>query len=466
MMVLDFFTSNNLLKKVWKIKKVVDKKGLYRDYWKVAFPSAIEGVLLNLMLLADLIMVGSLGIENAAAVGITSQPKMILQMVGSATGVAVTAIVARRFGQKDEKGVNDCIKQGMTFIFIVYSILVVLSYNYAEKIVKFAGANGEYIKQASIYFKYIAVSIFFKVFCVVLSSAQIGVGNTKIVLISSMIGNGINVLLNYVLIFGKFGFEKMGIKGAAIATVIGNIVILVILLFSVVNNKNGIDIGKKGSFWFSKKVIKPLSDIGTNSFLEHIFERAGLFVFARIIATLGTVAMGTHHYCILLWDLYYYFGIGMSVASASFTGRKLGELRKDLAIIYMQIAKSSGLLISCVLAIFLMLSKDMIFSLFTSNTRVISLGSVIIAIISLLIIPQTQAQISAGVLRGAGDNRFIAIYSLFVGAGIRPILGYIFVFVFKIGLEGIWLTFLIDEILRMFLAQYRIQTGIWLSKKV
>ncbi|KYM66662.1 MATE family efflux transporter [Fusobacterium necrophorum subsp. funduliforme] len=465
-LILDFFSSFRLLEQEKTEQEIPSKKKIKQEYWRVALPTAVEGVLLNLMLLADLIMVGSLGIEQAAAVGIVSQPKMILQMIMSAAGVAITAIVARRKGEGDEEGLNSCIKQSLLLLGILYFFFVCLSFLFSKNIVSFAGANKDYVDYASIYFQYIALSVFFKVFCVVLSSAQIGVGNTKVVLISGMIGNGLNVLFNYILIFGKFGFPAMGIQGAAIATVLGNFVIFIILLYSTTRGDYGIDILRKGSYSFSKKILKPLQEIGTNSFLEHVFERIGLFIFAKMIASLGTVAMGTHHYCILLWDLYYYFGVGMSSASASFTGRKLGEKRKDLAILYMRAAQYSGLWISICVGIIFFLLRNMIFSVMVSDIRVILLGSSVMLIISFLLIPQTQAQVTAGVLRGAGDNRFIAIYSLFISAILRPCLAYIFVFLWNFGLVGIWLAFFSDEFLKMLLAQYRVQKGIWLQKEI
>ncbi|MCF0162836.1 MAG: MATE family efflux transporter, partial [Fusobacterium necrophorum] len=294
-LILDFFSSSRLLEQEKTEQEIPSKKKIKQEYWRVALPTAVEGVLLNLMLLADLIMVGSLGIEQAAAVGIVSQPKMILQMIMSAAGVAITAIVARRKGEGDEEGLNSCIKQSLLLLGTLYFFFVCLSFLFSKNIVSFAGANKDYVDYASIYFQYIALSVFFKVFCVVLSSAQIGVGNTKIVLISGMIGNGLNVLFNYILIFGKFGFPAMGIQGAAIATVLGNFVIFIILLYSTTRGDYGIDILRKGSYSFSKKILKPLQEIGTNSFLEHVFERIGLFIFAKMIASLGTVAMGTHH---------------------------------------------------------------------------------------------------------------------------------------------------------------------------
>ena len=464
--IINFFSSSTLWEREKTEQEIPSKQKINREYWNVALPAAVEGVLLNLMLLADLIMVGTLGIEQAAAIGIVSQPKMILQMIMSAAGVAITAIVARRKGEGDEEGLNSCIKQSLLLLGTIYFFFVCLSFLFSKNIVSFAGAIKDYVEYAGIYFQYIALSVFFKVFCVVLSSAQIGVGNTKIVLVSGMIGNGINVLFNYILIFGKFGFSAMGIQGAAIATVLGNFIIFIILLYSVTRGDHGIDILRKGRYSFSKKVLKPLQEIGTNSFLEHIFERIGLFIFAKMIASLGTVAMGTHHYCILLWDLYYYFGVGMSSASASFTGRKLGEKRKDLAILYMRAAQYSGLWISICVGIIFFLLRNIIFSIMVSDTRVILLGSSVMLIISFLLIPQTQAQVTAGVLRGAGDNRFIATYSLFVSAILRPCLAYIFVFLWNFGLVGIWLAFFSDEFLKMLLAQYRIQKGIWLQKEI
>lgn len=466
MFILDFFTSKNLIKNFEIKLPNVSKKLILKNYWKVALPASIEGILLNLMLLADLIMVGTLGIEQAAAVGIVSQPKMILQMVVSALGIAITAVVARRKGENDIKGMNSCIKQSFLFVFIVYSILIGIAILFSQDIIKFAGANEEYLYYGNIYFKYIAISIFFKAFCVVFSSAQIGVGNIKIVLISGLIGNSINVILNYIFIFGKFGISPLGIKGAGIATIIGNFIIFIILLFSMIDNKNDINILKYGNYKFSSDVIKPLKEIGFNSFLEHIFERIGLFIFAMMIASLGTVAMGTHHYLILLWDLYFYFGIGMSGASASFTGRKLGEKRKDLAIMYLNLEKYSGLIVSILVAILFILSKGLIFKILSNNNDVILLGSKVIIIVAFLIIPQTQAQVTAGSLRGAGDNRFIAQYSLFVSAILKPIFAYIFAFSLNLGLVGMWLAFFMDEFLKMILAQYRINEGIWLNKEV
>lgn len=97
-------------------------KKLYKAYWQVAWPASLEGIFLNLILLADLVMVGELGISAAAAVGIVSQPKMIMQLFGKSLGTGVTAVVARRRGENNLFGLNSCIKQSLLITIALYVV--------------------------------------------------------------------------------------------------------------------------------------------------------------------------------------------------------------------------------------------------------------------------------------------------------------------------------------------------------
>ena len=462
-MLSNMFSVESMIDNNMKQGKIPKSSAVYKDYWNVALPAALEGVFLNIMLLADLAMVGRLGIAQVAAVGVSSQPRMIFQILGGAIAVGVTAVVARRKGEKDIDGMNSCIKQSLLLVTMIYTVLLGLSLLYVREIAWVCGANEEYIKYAVIYLRYILVSSFFRVLFAPLMSAQVGVGNTKLVMYCNLIGNIINVVLNYALIFGKFGLPRMEMAGAGLATAIGNAIIFLLLLKSVIRGKNGIDILKKGSWKFKKSVMKPLLNISSSSFLERSWERVGLFIFVRLIAALGTVAMGVHHFCIVMWDLYYYFGMGMGTASASFSGRKLGEGRKDMAIIYTKVAQRSGLIVSMIGCVIFLWVREPAFNFFLSSSESIRLGVAVMGIVAMLIIPQTYAQVSSGVLRGAGDNRFIAVYALFVSGILRPLCAYVFAFGLGLGLPGMWLALLVDESLKMLLTRYRIKKGIWLK---
>ena len=130
----------------------------------------------------------------------------------------------------------------------------------------------------------------------------------------------------------------------------------------------------------------------------------------------------------------------------------------------MKAAQKSGLIVSLVVAAALLLLRGTIFSAMIADADAAALGAGIIAIVAVLIVPQTQ--VLAGTLRGAGDNRFIAQYSLFVSAILRSCIAYVLAFPLGMGLYGIWGALLIDEVLKMLLTEYRIGKGIWLTKEL
>ena len=130
----------------------------------------------------------------------------------------------------------------------------------------------------------------------------------------------------------------------------------------------------------------------------------------------------------------------------------------------MKAAQKSGLIISLAVAAAILLLRGTIFSAMIADMDAVALGAGILAIVAVLIVPQTQ--VLAGTLRGAGDNRFIAQYSLFVSAILRSGIAYVLAFPLGMGLYGIWGALLIDEALKMLLTQYRIGKGIWLTKEL
>ena len=132
----------------------------------------------------------------------------------------------------------------------------------------------------------------------------------------------------------------------------------------------------------------------------------------------------------------------------------------------MKAAQKSGLIISLAVAAAILLLRGTIFSAMIADMDAVALGAGILAIVAVLVVPQTQAQMLAGTLRGAGDNRFIAQYSLFVSALLRSLIAYVLAFSLELGLYGIWFALLIDEVLKMLLTQYRIGKGIWLTKEL
>ncbi|WP_041721417.1 MATE family efflux transporter [Alkaliphilus metalliredigens] len=438
-------------------------KFAYQLYNSFAWPAAVEGWFIYLISSIDLIMIGSLGADAIAATGIIGQPRMIFLSASRSLGVSVTALVARRKGEGNIIDLNKCLKQSLLFIFLFSIVSLLLSFKYIEDILYFAGAQMEYIAMATDYARIVVIAACFTAMAVVVNSAHIGVGNTKIVLWSNITGNLVNILFNFFLIYGIGFFPRLGIVGAGISTLFGSITTFLITIISVCNRRNELSIlGKKG--WiFEKKTMEPLTIIGSNVFAENIFERIGMFLYSKMVAELGTIAFATHHICMNLCDMFYCFGQGMSKASSALAGQKLGEKRKDLAIIYGKIGQRLGLMASSIAFLIFFMGRKWLMMLYSRDPQVIALGANILIIIAICSFVQTQGLIYSGVLRGAGDTRYVAIYSLIIIAILRPIQTWILCFPLGLGLYGAWIALITDQTLRMFFASKRFYSKKWMG---
>ncbi|WP_161793673.1 MATE family efflux transporter [Clostridium aceticum] len=438
-------------------------KFAYRLYTSLAWPAALEGMLIYLISSIDLMMVGSLGADAIAATGIMTQPRLIFLSISRSLGVSVTALVARRKGEGSTVDLNKCLKQSLLLICILSTVSLFFSLKYIEDILYFSGAQAGYMGMAVAYGKTVIIAGFFTSIAVVVNSAHIGVGNTKIVLWSNIAGNLVNMILNFFLIYGIGFFPRLGIVGAGIATLVGSITTFFITILSVCYRERELFILGKESWIFEKKTIQSLIKVGSNVFAENSFERVGMFLYSRMVAQLGTVAFATHHICMNLCDIFYCFGQGMSKASSALAGQKLGEKRKDLAVIYGKIGQRLGLMAAFIAFIIFFVGRRWLMMLYSRDLEVIALGADILIIVAICCFTQTQALIYSGVLRGAGDTRYIALYSLAIIAVFRPVLTWMLCFPLGFGLYGAWMALMLDQALRMFFASKRFYSKKWMA---
>lgn len=464
------------LKRLFSIEYILPEKkrygsipstqSAYSEYIRIAWPAALQGLLMDLMLAIDLAMVGSLGANDLAAVGIMSQPKMAMLVAVRALSVPVTAMVARRKGEENIDEMNGILKQGIMLTAAFYIPFLALCYAFLPEIVSFAGAEGELIKQGAGYGRFIVIGLLFGAFSQIVGAALIGIGSTKIVFKANAIGNVANTVLNVFLIYGILFFPRLEVKGAGIATMIGNIITAIILLKAILNKKSSLNIVSDSPWHFRKHTMIGFAKIGGSALGEQSFERMGMFAYTKIVASLGVVVLATHHVCMNLCDIFYSFSMGLSYASASRTGQSLGENRRDMAEAYGKIGIRIGIILAALSCLIYILFRYPLIKVYTNDERVIELGAQIIVIMAIASFPQLMQLGFSGVLKGAGDSFYVMMYSLFVIAILRPILTYILCFTMNMGLYGAWIALLIDQALRMTFSGIRFKRGRWKEIKV
>ncbi|QSX05218.1 MATE family efflux transporter [Sedimentibacter sp. zth1] len=467
---------NKLLRRIYSVSFMLKKKSsigeipstndVYKTAIDMAWPSAMEAVLVSLVTSIDTMMVGKLGAGAIAAVGITNQPKFILLAFIFSLNIGVTAVVARRKGENNRKGANRCLRQAVFISLMFSAVLSIIGFVFARPLLLFVGAQEDVIEMAVTYFRIIAIGNFFTSVSLTINAAQRGSGNTKISMRTNIVANIINLIFNYFLINGYLGFPKLGIAGAGIATLIGNIVAFLMSIKSIRNKSGFLHISIKDNWKFDKFTVKSILNISSSSFVEQICIRIGFLMTTKLVASIGTVEFATHLICMNIVNLSFSFGNGLGIGASALVGQNLGAKRPDMSYIYSKTIQRIALTVGIILFCVFILGRHLLVELFTDEQSIISIGSKILIIIAFTSPIQTQAVVIAGTLRGAGDTKFVAFTSLISIGLVRPFTTWLFCYPLGFGILGAWFAFFTDQLLRFLINSIRFKTGKWAKIKI
>ncbi|HIQ59389.1 MAG TPA: MATE family efflux transporter [Candidatus Merdivicinus intestinavium] len=441
-------------------------RAMFRNALLVAWPSILESFLVALVGVIDTVMVSSLGSYAIAAVGLTTQPKFICLAVFISLNVAVSALVARRRGEDDRESANSILVQALVVTIGLTVVISAAAVIFADPIIRLAGSAEDTHEAAVSYFRIISGGMVFNVLSMVINAAQRGAGNTKIAMRTNIVSNGVNIIFNYLLIGGHFGFPRLEVAGAAVATVIGTVFACGMSIFSVLKKDRFLSLLSVKKIGFDRRSLRSLADLGASTLAEQIFLRIGFLTYAIIVARLGTTAFAAHQVGMNIMSISFSFGDGLSVAAVALVGRSLGEKRQDLAKIYGAICQRMGLTFSIILCIIYVTCGEMIFTLFSDETVILKYGSMIMDMIAVIVFMQITQVIYSGCLRGGGDTKFVALVSLVSVAFFRPFSGWLFCYPLGMGLTGAWIGLAIDQFCRLAMTFFRFKSGKWTMHKI
>ena len=204
-----------------------------RTTLNMAWPAMLESFFTAFAGLVDSLMVSSLGSYAVAAVGLTTQPKFLGLAFFIAANVSISALVARRKGEDRREEANRIFATFLAFILIMAVLFSILLVIFADPVIRFCGSEEATHDSAVLYFRIIMGGMIFNVVQMGVNSAQRGAGNTRITMRTNLVSNTVNIIANYLLIQGHFGFPALGIRGAALATVLGTVVASIMSVASV-----------------------------------------------------------------------------------------------------------------------------------------------------------------------------------------------------------------------------------------
>ena len=468
MKITDIFTSSGMSRSIEVKGDIPDTKILYKGFMLMAWPAVVESVLMSLVNLVDTMMVSNCGTNAVAAVGVTTQPRMIFYAVFFALSIAVTAIVSRRRGQEDREGAIACLSQSLGLVAVLAVILCGTAIFVSEPLLYFAGANEETIADATTYYRITMIGLVFTSFGLVINAAQRGCGNTKISMRTNVTANITNIIFNALLINGLFFFPELGVKGAAIATLIGNMASFGMSLYSLFEKNGYLRLNIKGMVFWRMDQLKTLAKVAVGASTEQLVLRVGFFIFAKVVADLGTAETATHTICMNIMLLSFASGDGLGVAASALMGQNLGKKRPDLATLYAKTGQRIGLAVSAFLVLFFVFGGSAVLRLFAEEsdpnfTYVMQTGGIIMYFIAFVSPGQISQVISSGALRGAGDTKYVAVTSMISLVIFRTFMAYVLCVYTPLGLFGAWSALIVDQYVRLLFAVYRFKSGKWMN---
>lgn len=438
-------------------------KSLRRQVFQIAWPAALEAMLVGVVDLVDMAMVSSLGLTAVSAVGVTNQPKRILLMFTLALNVGATAFISRQIGRGDQKKAKHCMHQFLWVSILMALGLYTLGFLLARPFVTLAGANEETIDAAAVYFQILMIGQVPQAVSLTINACLRAEGKTRVTLLTNTTANVVNLIFNYFLILGKWGFPRLEVAGAAIAASLGSAAAFLISVWSV-RPKNGgvLFLDLRGeTLRLDLPLLRGAWNVTFSAFHEQFFQRLGLFVFTKIAASLGTVEFAMYQFIMNLANLQGYTYDGFASAATAVTGQSLGMGSPDRARNAGKYAVWMGYISAAAVTALFILFRHPILAFFSTEEYVISQGGRLLMFVAVSCIPCAGNTIYAGILRGAGDTKAVAQITLWIVAILRPLSAWLLCYPFGFRQAGVWTSFALAHFLRWILLYIHWRKGAW-----
>lgn len=410
-----------------------------KEILRVALPAVGEMVLYMLIWIFDTMMVGRYGGQvGVSAVSLSSELiyTFINILMGMGLSIAMTSIIARSIGNKNISLGKSYANQGIKIGIIISFTITFMFFTFATEILKFANAKDEILKIAVTYMRICCSGMFFYMCANMLNGIFRGCKDTKTPLYGAAIMNVVNLTFDYLLIFGKFGFPELGVKGAAIATAMAQILYFVFIFSQRKKLPFDLSLSEK----IKLKEMKELVKLAIPSAMQEGASSISRLLGVMMVMTLGSMAFSANQITITIESISFMPGWGFAVACTALVGHSIGERNFKQAKNYANAsALASAIVMGFFSLVFLFFSRELI-SLFIKEEEieVIKLGSICLMIGAAQQIPMAIDMVLAGALKGSGDTKTPFKVAFLCNWGVRLPLMFYFIYLKKMSITYFW----------------------------
>lgn len=436
----------------------------------LSIPSMLAQLVHIMMQYIDASMVGSLGAEASASIGLVSTTIWLFGSLGSAAGVGFYVQVAHRIGAGEWSEARQILRQSFIACMVFAFVLTAIGLCISPTLPQWLGGNESIQHDASIYFMIYVLCMPFSILNSLCSGMLRCSGNMHIPSVLNILTCILDVIFNFLLIFPTrtiLGITipgaGLGVIGAALGTMFAYIICsLTMCYFVTVRSKELNLFQDEGTFIPQLETLKRAVTIALPLAVEHVILCGAQIVSTIIVAPLGTVAIAANSFGITVEALCYMPGYGISDAATTLIGQSLGAKRRKLARSFGQITVSMGIIIMTIMGVIMFVGSPALMTLMTPDVEVQHL-TVQVLRIEAFAEPMFAASIVCyGIFVGAGDTMIPASMNLGSIWLVRITLASILAG--TLGLQGVWIAMAIELCFRGIIFLVRFHGDSWMKK--
>lgn len=436
----------------------------YKEIWRVAYPIILGSVAQNILNITDTAFLGRVG-EIALGGGVLGGLLYhVLLMLGWGMAMGGQIIVARRVGEGANEAVGRVVEHLLITLGAFAILIMLLAYTLHPAFFSIAVKSNHVCNSASSFFGFRFFGLPFAFLTYSMNAFLIGITRTKVITLTSFITVSVNIVLDYGLIFGNFGLPSMGIRGAALASVIAEICGAIFLLVYI----SRMNVSEYKLFYFpsfSKKLLKSIMDISWPLMLQFSFSIFVWFLFFLIIEKMGETPLAVSN---IVRSIYIFLMVpiwGFASATNSFVSQYIGKGKSDqvvmLVLKVMVITLASVFTLS---GLVLLLGSDIV-KVYTNDEHIIKATLPVIRIIALAALTMASAFISFNGVSGTGSTKVsftIEVITLTIYLG----WAYLIAIILGKSLSFVWTSEVLYGILVTVISITYLRTGRWKKRVV
>lgn len=441
----------------------VRQSNIRKGLGKLVVPIFIETLLIMMLGAIDTIMLSQYSDNSVAAVGVVNQLVMFAFLIFEVINIGTSVLCSQYLGARLEKKMVQVV--GVSLLLnLVFGLLVSAILHFgAEPLLHIMGLRPSLMGDGVSYMRIVGAFAFFQAMSLTISASLRSVNKAIYPMMVTVLVNIMNIIGNYTLIFGKFGFPEMGVDGAAISTAFArgvSMLILFVILF------------KKHIKTFPLSYFKPFPFIELRNLLKIGLPSAGenmSYSFSQVVLTyfinmLGNEALATRTYVVNIVMFVYLFAIAMAQGGAITIGHLVGQKKIRAAYLLGKYVMRWSIFVSLSLSCLWALGGPWIFDMLTDNETIVQLGIHILFVDIILEVGRAVNIYATNALRSAGDVNYPFYVGVVVQWSVAVGLGYLLGIHWAWGLIGMWCAFLLDENIRAVIFIHRWNSMKWAKK--